>query len=174
MGMMDASASNPSGAGLCNPFIWDILWFILIENHVVCVPSTTAKWISFRNHRNRKFLGGKHNVLVLYVDASAPNSSSVVLWNPFKWNICLLILIKNHVVCVPWTTVKVISFCNHRSRKVVGGKHNVLVLFVDASAPNSSGVVLWNPFKWDILLFILIINRLVQNTHISFSKHTTR
>ena len=32
--------------------------------------------------------------------------------------------------------------------------HNVLVHLVDASAPNPFGVVLCNPFKWDILLFI--------------------
>ena len=31
---------------------------------------------------------------------------------------------------------------NHRKRKVVGGKHIVLVHFVDASAPDPSGVVI--------------------------------
>ena len=35
MGIMDASAPNPSDAVLCNPFKWDILLFILFENHVV-------------------------------------------------------------------------------------------------------------------------------------------
>ena len=43
MGMMDASAPHPSSVVLCNPFKGDILLFILIENHVVCVPSTPAK-----------------------------------------------------------------------------------------------------------------------------------
>ena len=56
----------------------------LIKNHVVCVPSTTAKCISFHNQRNRKVVGGKHNVLILYVEASAPDPSGVVLCNPFK------------------------------------------------------------------------------------------
>ena len=121
MGMMDASASGSSSVVLCNPFKWDILLFILINNHVVCVPSTIAKWISFYNHRNRKVVKGKHNVLVLYVDACVPDPFGVVLCNPFIWDILLFILIKNLVVCVPSTPVKWISFHNHRNRKVVRG-----------------------------------------------------
>ena len=58
-----------------------MLYSFLIENHVICVPSTTAKWISFQNHRNRKVVRGKHNILVLYVNASAPDPSGVVLCN---------------------------------------------------------------------------------------------
>ena len=66
-----------------------------------------------------------------------------------------LFLVKNHlVVFVPSTTVKWVSFCNHRSRKFVGAKHNVILLYVDVSASNISGVVLCIPFIWDILLFI--------------------
>ena len=112
---VDASAPNPSGVVLCNPFIWDILYSYLIKNHVVVfVPSTPAKWISFRNQRNRKVVGGNHNVLLLYVDASTPDSSGVVLCNPFIWDILYSFLIKNHVVVgVPSTTVKWILFCNH-------------------------------------------------------------
>ncbi|OEU10485.1 hypothetical protein FRACYDRAFT_246948 [Fragilariopsis cylindrus CCMP1102] len=34
-----------------------------------------------------------------------------------------------------------------RNRKVVGGKHNVLVQYVDVSVPDLCGVVLCNPFK---------------------------
>ena len=119
MGMIDASAPNPSGVVLWNPSIWDILLFILIKNHVVCVPSTIAKWISFRNHKNKTVVRGNHNVLALYVDASAPGPSGVVLCNPFKWDILLSILLENHVVCVPSTSAKYISFSNHKSRKVV-------------------------------------------------------
>ena len=37
------------------------------------VPSTTAKW--------------KHNVLVYYVDAGAPNLEGLVLCNTSKWDI---------------------------------------------------------------------------------------
>ena len=122
---------------------------------IVCVPSTTAKWISFSNHRHRKVVGGKQNVLLLYVGINAPNPSGVVFCNPFKWDILYSYLIKNHaVVFVPSTPAKWISFCNQRNRKFVGGKHNVLVHYVDVCAPNSSGVVLCNPFKWDILWFI--------------------
>ena len=40
------------------------------------------------------------------------------------------------------------------NKDVVGGKHNVLVHYVDVCAPDSSGVVLCNPFKCDVLLFI--------------------
>ena len=158
---VDVSAPNSEGVVLCNPFKWDILWFILIENHVVVfVPSIAAKWISFRNHKTRKVVGGKHSVLVLYVNASASNPSCFVLCNPFKWDIFYSFLIKNQVVvvCVPSTPWKQILYINHRNRKVVGVKHNVLVHFVNASAPDQAGVVLINPFKWEFLWFILIEN----------------
>ena len=131
------------------PFIWDILYSFLIKTHVVVfVPSTPAKWISFHKHRNRKVVGGKYNVLVFYVNASAPSPSGVVLCNPFIWDILYSFLIKNHVVVsVPSTKAKWISFRNHRSRKVVGGKHNVLVSHVDVCAPDPPGVVLLKPLQ---------------------------
>ena len=50
--------------------------------------------------------------------------------------------------------VKWISFYNHRNRGAVGGRHNVLLLYVDVSAHNPPGAVLCIPFIWDILLFI--------------------
>ena len=56
---------------------------LLIENLVIFFGATTAKSISFLNHRNRKVVGGKHNVLVHYVDASASDPSGVVHCNPF-------------------------------------------------------------------------------------------
>ena len=64
---------------------------------VVCVPSTTvpsppAKWILFLNHRNRKVVGGKHNVLIHYLDICAPDPSSVVLCNLFIWDILWFII----------------------------------------------------------------------------------
>ena len=123
---------------------WDILCslFLIKNHHVVFVPSTTVDRISFCNHRNRKVVGGKHNVLLIYVDVRALDPSGVVLYNPFFWDIMYS------------TPAKWIPFCNHKNRKVVGGKHNVLVLYVNASAPNPSGVVICNPFKWDILWFI--------------------
>ena len=127
----------------------------LVKNLVVCVPSTTADCNLFNNHRNRKVVKGKHNVLVLYVNDSAPNPFGVVLCNTFIWDILLfIILLENHVACVPSTTAKWISFRNNRNRKVVGGKHNVLVLYVNVYAPDSAGAVFCNPFKWDILWFI--------------------
>jgi hypothetical protein len=55
----------------------------LIKNLVIFVCATTAKSITFRNHRNRKVVGGKHNVLVHYVDVDVPDPSGVVLCNPF-------------------------------------------------------------------------------------------
>ena len=155
---MDASAPNPSDVVLCDTFKWDILLFILIKNNVVVfVPSTPAKWASFNNLKDRNVVGGKHNILVLYVNASAPDPSDVVLCNPFKWDILLFILINNHaVVFVPSTPAKWISFRNRRNKKVVGGIHNVHISYADASAPNLFGVVLCNTFKWDILLWVHI------------------
>ena len=71
---------------------------------------------------------------------------------------CSLFLIQNHVVCVPAITAKRILFLNHRNRKVVGGKHKVLKHHLDVIVPDPAGMVVCNPFKWDILLFILIEN----------------
>ena len=144
--------------------------FISIENLFIFVSASTAKQKKILNHRNRKVAGGTHNVLVHYVNASTPNPSGIVLCNPFKWDILCSFLIKNHpvVVFVPSTTAKWISFCKHRNRKVVGGKYNVLVHYVDGSTPNLSGIVLFNPFKWDILLFIIFsdyLNLLVFPFH---------
>ena len=85
---------------------------------------------------DRKVVGGKHNVLVVhYVDDSAPDPSGIVVCNPFKWDILCLFLIKNHhvVFCVPALKAKWTLFLNHRDRKVVGGKQNKLVHYVDVS-----------------------------------------
>ena len=165
MGMMNASAPDPAGVVLCNPFKWEILMLMLIENHVISVPSTPAKWISFRNHKNRKVVGGKNNVLVLYVDPSAPNPSGVVLWDHFIWSILYSFLIKNHVqkswfVFVPSTPAKWISFCNHKNRKVVGGKHNVLVHYVCGylvlSSETLSNEIFCCSFWLKIMLFLCL------------------
>ena len=56
-------------------------------------------------------------------------------------------LIKNLVIFVPTTLAKRILFLNHMDKNVVGGNHNVLINFMDASAPNPSGLVRCNTFK---------------------------
>ena len=48
--------------------------------------------------------------------------------------------------CVPTTLAKQILFHNHTHRKVVVGIYNVLVHYVNACAPDSSGAVLFNHF----------------------------
>jgi hypothetical protein len=57
---------------------------MLIENLIVCVLFTTVDCNLFNNHRNKKVVGGKHNVIVHYVDASAIDPEGVVLCNPFS------------------------------------------------------------------------------------------
>ena len=74
----NASVPDPEGVVLCNTFKYDILLFILIGNLIVCVPSTTADCNLFNNHRNKKVVGGKHNILVQYADASVPDPEGVV------------------------------------------------------------------------------------------------
>ena len=86
----------------CGTLLYEIFcihfWSKIIV--LVFVPSTPAKWISFYNHRNVKVAEGKHNVLVLYMNACVPDPFGSVLWNPFIWDILLLfILIENRVVC---------------------------------------------------------------------------
>ena len=51
---------------------------------VVFVPTTTAKSSLLFNHRNKKVVGGKHKVLVHYVEATAPNQKRVLLRNYFE------------------------------------------------------------------------------------------
>ena len=48
------------------------------------VLAIAVKQILFLNHKNRKNVGGKDNVLVRYVNVCAPDLVGVVLWNPFK------------------------------------------------------------------------------------------
>ena len=82
-------------------FRWDIFLFISgRKSGCVCVCALTAKKILFLNHRNRKVVGGAHNVLVHYIDDFAPNLSGVVLCNPFIWFLLLFISIHTHICCL--------------------------------------------------------------------------
>ena len=120
-----------------------VLFFATLSNEIFCgsfwlkillfVCATTVKWVLFLNHRNRKLVGGKHNVLVHYVDVSAPGLLGVVLCNPFKcYMSCGSFLIKKSCYfCVPAIKAKWIIFQNQRNRKVVEGKHNILVHYVN-------------------------------------------
>ena len=45
-------------------------------------------------------------------------------------------------------------FNNHRNKTVVGGNHNVLIYYKNASVPDPEGVVLYNTFKRYIFLYI--------------------
>ena len=95
-------------------------------------------------------VGGKHNVLLHYVDVYAPTHlvlSSVTISNEIFC--CSLFLIQNHVIiiCVPTTLAKRIVFGNHMNKKVVGGIQNVLVHYLNVYAPDLSDVILCNPFK---------------------------
>ena len=147
----------------------------------IFVPTTTAKRISFLNHMNKKIVGGIHNALSHYVDASAPHPYGVVLCNHFKWDILWFISgQKSCCYLCAYHISKMNIFCNHMDKKIVGGKHNVLVHYVDVSASNPSGVVLCIPFKWDVLCSFLIKNHLVVFVPsttvkwISFCNHSNR
>ena len=91
-------------------------------------------------------VGGKRNVLVHYVDVGTP--THLVLSS---------VSLLNEIFCFHFWFKIMFFLCaclNHRSRKVVGDKHNVLKHYVDVSAPDPSVTVICNPFKWDILLLI--------------------
>ena len=128
------------------PFQMRYFVFHFWSKIIFFMRATTVNWILFLNHRNRKDVGGKHNVPVHCVDLSAPDPVGVVIWNPFIWDILWSFLVQNHIFCVCATTAKWILFLNHSNRKVVGGKHHILVHYVDVCAPDPSGVVLWNPY----------------------------
>ena len=57
---------------------------LLVKNQFVCVRASTAKQILFLNHRNRKVVGGKYNVLVHWRNVGVSNPSGFVLCNPSK------------------------------------------------------------------------------------------
>ena len=77
-----------------------------------------SEWISFCNHRNRKVVGGKHNVLVPhYVNVSAPTHLvllSATLSNEIfcGWKLCNFL----HAC----HKSEIISFLNHRNRMKSG------------------------------------------------------
>ena len=52
----------------------------LTKNLVICVPTTLAKQILFHNPINKNLVGGKHHVLIHYMEATAPNQKRVFLW----------------------------------------------------------------------------------------------
>ena len=83
-----------------------------------------------------------------------PKKSSPL--EPFQIRYFVVHFAQNLVIYVPTTLAKQILFCNHMNRKVVGGKCNVLIHYIDPSTLNLSSVVLWNTFKWDILLCVHI------------------
>ena len=118
----------------------------LVKNHVViCVPTTLATRILFLNHRNRKVVGDKHNVLAHYVDVSATSLLDVVLCNPFKWDILWVIISdqKSCYFCVPAITARCISFRNYKERKVVEDSHNVLVYYLPCYLIWDSAYLVW-------------------------------
>ena len=87
-----------------------------------CVPTTKARWILFLNHRNRKMVGGKHNVLLHNVNACA-HLTQLVLFSATLSNeiFCGSFLVQNHVViCVPTTSAKRIFFQQPHKQKSCG------------------------------------------------------
>ena len=74
----------PSNEILCGSLsLVEIMLFCVCVCVCVCVCATTAKEILFFNHRKKKVVGGKHNLIVYYVDASASDTSGIVTYNPF-------------------------------------------------------------------------------------------
>ena len=70
---------------ISSPLVW-ILTKIIIKQLIMATtptPTRLGKHAINHNHRERKVIGGKHNVLVHYMDACVPDSSDVVIWNPF-------------------------------------------------------------------------------------------
>ena len=69
------------------------------------------------------------------------------------WSKSLLFL------CLPQQQNEFYSATNEQN--IVGDWHNVLIHYANVSAPNLSGVVCCNTFKWDILWFIILIKNVV-------------
>ena len=115
---------------LCTWLIWwcplqpcQMRYFVVHFDQKSCCfcayRTTLAKHILFLNHRTKKVVGGKHNVLIHYADSSAPYPSAVVLCNTFKWDILLCVHIhdkslKMCAVCEPtlWDTSRLLRLRN--------------------------------------------------------------
>ena len=153
---VDVYAPDLSGVVLCNPFKWDILWIISDPKSCyfcVCINSKTnfipqpQEQKSCRRHTQcSSTLCGWLCTQPIWCCPLQPFQMRYFVFNMSDIKPCFFVRLpqqRNEIL-----------FLNHRNSKVVGGKHNLLVHYVNASAPNPSGVVLWNPFKWNILLFI--------------------
>ena len=87
--------------------------------------------------------------------------SGIVVCNPFKFYVHFF-WSKIIGLCVYACNSSETNFIPQPQQwKVIGGKHNALVCYVNVCAPDPAGVVLWNPFIWDILWFILIKNLVI-------------
>ena len=84
------------------------------------VHRTTAKQILFLNHRNRKGVGDKHNVLVHYVDVNATDPASVALWNSLKWDILWFISDQKSYCCLCACYNSVMDFISQPQEQKVG------------------------------------------------------
>jgi hypothetical protein len=65
------------------PFYMRYFVFHFWSKIMFFVCATTVEQIIFLDHMNRKLVGGKHNVIVYYVNVCAPDPPDVVVWNPF-------------------------------------------------------------------------------------------
>ena len=111
------------------------------------VGATTVKCLLFLNHRNRKVVGDKHNILVHCVNVCAHDPSSVFFCNLFKWDILWFIISDHESSCY-------FCVCNNKQ----SGRRQTQcssTLCECLGTPDLSGVVLCNPCKWDILSFII-------------------
>ena len=157
---MDVNATDPASVALCNSLKWDILWFISDQKSYCCLCACYNSVIDFISQPQEQKVGRRQTQCSSTLCGCLCNWPS---WHcplqPFQmryyvvhfdWKSCFF--------CVPAIKPEWILCHNHRKRKVIGCKHNVLVYYVNVCAPDPAGVVLWNPFIWDILWFILIEN----------------
>ena len=101
--------------------------------------------------------------------------SGIVVGNSFKFYVHFWSKIMGFCVCA-CNSSETDFIPQPQQWKVIGGKHNVLVCYVNVCAPDPAGVVLLNPFKWYILWFILIENLVilcVQQQQNEFYSSTT-
>ena len=140
------------------------------------MPSTTAKWISFPNHKNRKLVKGRNNVLVNYVNASAPNPSSAAHCNSFKWDIlCFISDWKLCYFCV--CNNSEMNFIPQPQEQKSCGRQtqcSSTICGCFCTWPIWCCPVLPFYLRYLVVHLFLIKNCMVQNTYISLFKHTTR
>ena len=148
---VDVSASDLSGVVLWNPFKWDILWFISDQKSCYLCAYHISKTNFIPQPQEQKTCRRHIQWSSTLCECLCTQLIRYYCLQHFQIRYFLVHFDQKSCYLCAYHISKTIFFPNHRDRKVARDKHNVLIHFVDACAPNLFGVIICNPFIiWDI------------------------